>query len=456
MSAAQDLAPLDYRVPIVDSAGRPSPQFQRAWNTQRANNGLISPTTIGNGNPPAEPAPSDGEEFVNIATTPATLFVGSGGLWKQAGAVTFLQLEDAPNAYTGAGGNLVQVNSGATGLQFSTASVVLDGITNVQGSVLFRGAAGWQGLGPGATPGLVLQTGGPGANPSWVAQSGGGGGGGGWTFSASSLTAASGQQIIATGAAGQTITLPASPSTGAFVAVRVELLGAFSNRVTVSGDGKLITGTLFTNQSSIRLGLDGQEVWFIFDGTVWRANSPDGPTLLCPKVADFTFINQGTATATDTATGLAMSDPNSGQPSQRILSKPVAGTFTQLTCLVEKSGTQGNFTNNGPVILDSSGKYVIIFEQLADNWFVGFFNSPTSNRSFPVNGASKLGTAPWFKYVLSGASLQFCYSSNPGNFNIGFTDSVTAFLSSLSSVGLAVDGGAAGSVVTTFRHFHQE
>lgn len=43
----------------------------------------------------------------------------------------------------------------------------LDGITNIQGSVLYRGATAWAGLGPG-TSGYVLSTQGPGANPTWV------------------------------------------------------------------------------------------------------------------------------------------------------------------------------------------------------------------------------------------------------------------------------------------------
>jgi len=49
-----------------------------------------------------------------------------------------------------------------TGVQGS-----LDSITNVQGSVLFRGATEWDGLGPG-TSGYVLSTQGPNTDPQWV------------------------------------------------------------------------------------------------------------------------------------------------------------------------------------------------------------------------------------------------------------------------------------------------
>lgn len=51
---------------------------------------------------------------------------------------------------------------------------ILDQITNVQGSILFRGAADWQALAPGAA-GQFLKTNGAGADPAWAAGGGGGG-----------------------------------------------------------------------------------------------------------------------------------------------------------------------------------------------------------------------------------------------------------------------------------------
>lgn len=47
-----------------------------------------------------------------------------------------------------------------------TASL-LDNLSPTQGSLLFRGATGWQSLSPG-TSGQILSTGGAGANPSWI------------------------------------------------------------------------------------------------------------------------------------------------------------------------------------------------------------------------------------------------------------------------------------------------
>lgn len=50
---------------------------------------------------------------------------------------------------------------------------ILDQLSSTEGSVLYRGAAGWAALAPGAA-GRLLQTNGPGADPTWVPAAGGG------------------------------------------------------------------------------------------------------------------------------------------------------------------------------------------------------------------------------------------------------------------------------------------
>lgn len=52
-------------------------------------------------------------------------------------------------------------------LPSANIQTLLDGISNTQGSILYRGASAWTALSPG-TAGQVLSTGGAGANPSWV------------------------------------------------------------------------------------------------------------------------------------------------------------------------------------------------------------------------------------------------------------------------------------------------
>jgi len=67
---------------------------------------------------------------------------------------------------------------GSAGSQISgqSFSSVLDSnIGSTQGTIIYRGASGWQALAPGA-PHYVLGTNGAGSDPAWVPQSGGGGG----------------------------------------------------------------------------------------------------------------------------------------------------------------------------------------------------------------------------------------------------------------------------------------
>lgn len=197
--AAKDLGPLDWRVPIVDGAGKPSPEFQRRWNTQRANNALIGTVTFGTGAPPASPPPDDGAFYMDTTKLPWVLYVGDTAVWNVVGVQDFTDLADVPGNYTSAAGDLVTVNGNATGLVFGNLTSVLDGlgnttgdllmrgnatwgavtiddvldsITTTQGSILFRGNVTWEALAPG-TAGFVLSTNGTGADPTWVAQSAG-------------------------------------------------------------------------------------------------------------------------------------------------------------------------------------------------------------------------------------------------------------------------------------------
>lgn len=96
--AAKDTGPLDWRIAIVDKAGRPTPEFTRRWTTQRTNNALIGGVTLGSGVPTGSPA--DGDEYLDITTTPFTLYAGSDGSWHQ---VSVRSAEDLTNGTTGTG-----------------------------------------------------------------------------------------------------------------------------------------------------------------------------------------------------------------------------------------------------------------------------------------------------------------------------------------------------------------
>lgn len=77
---------------------------------------------------------------------------------------------------------------------------ILDQISNVRGSILYRGAAGWAALAPG-TAGNFLKTNGAGADPAWAAAGGGGG----------ALTKIG--QVVVAGAAAANIVFASIPAT---------------------------------------------------------------------------------------------------------------------------------------------------------------------------------------------------------------------------------------------------
>jgi hypothetical protein len=167
----KDTGPLTWNVPIVDvRSGRPSPEFQRRWETQRRNNSLINTLTFGSGAPTG--SPEDGAEYIDTSTTPYTIYFGKGGTWHQAGAVNFIDLQDAPHSYSGKANDLVAVNTGATGVTFYSVTEFLDLVLGAaQGDIIYRNAAGWVVLTPG-TDGSVLTTHGPAADPTWEGSSG--------------------------------------------------------------------------------------------------------------------------------------------------------------------------------------------------------------------------------------------------------------------------------------------
>lgn len=172
MAEVQNLGPLDWRIGIVDKQGRPTPEFQRRWNTQRGNNDLIGSITTGSGAPTG--IPTEGQVYIDISSTPWTFYAGHDSAWGTVGVVNFVDLADVPHDYTSAANKLVRVTPGEDGLEFDSLSDVIDDLGSDQGDILFRGALDWEVLAP-STAGFVLSTNGASADPTWIAQSGGGG-----------------------------------------------------------------------------------------------------------------------------------------------------------------------------------------------------------------------------------------------------------------------------------------
>lgn len=84
----------------------------------------------------------------------------TGGPITSSGTISFDPVAD--------GSILANISGGIAPPIPNNLSDILDyELTSTQGSLIYRGGAGWTTLGPG-TAGFLLQTGGPAANPSWI------------------------------------------------------------------------------------------------------------------------------------------------------------------------------------------------------------------------------------------------------------------------------------------------
>lgn len=102
-------------------------------------------------------APSDGDIYImseSAGVSPNTIAVRDNGAWVHIPAV------QGWTAYNRATARLLRFSG-------TLWREVLEDYSATQGTVLFRGAAGWQALAPG-TAGQFLQTNGAGANPAWA------------------------------------------------------------------------------------------------------------------------------------------------------------------------------------------------------------------------------------------------------------------------------------------------
>lgn len=198
----KDLGPLDWRIAITDQAGRPTPEFQRRWALQRGNNDLLQTVEVGDGPPTGTPA--DGEAYVDVSTTPATLYVGDGGKWIVTGSKTGSNAMGPPG---------------------------LDGEEGPEGP-----------MGPPGPPGVAGSTG-----------SGGSGAGGGWT-------------LLGTNSPAGTSTTTFSPVSGGYKHLQLRIVsrstasGTGSSAVHIQFNGD--TGTNYDSQIQFTNSTSAQAVSF--------------------------------------------------------------------------------------------------------------------------------------------------------------------------------------------------
>lgn len=399
--AAKDLGPLDWKIPIVNTAGQPTEEFQRRWATQRANNALIGGVTLGHGPPVG--VPSDGSEYLDIDANPFALYAGSAGTWHQVGPRAFIDLDDAPTTYAGSAVKLVRVNAGANGVEFAALSAVLDGLGAARGDVLYRGAAGWLALPPG-TAGNVLATAGAGADPSWAALP---------TISALLDTISSTRgTVLYRGAAGWAALAP----------------GTAGNVLTTAGAG-------------------ADPSWAAGGGGGGGGRNTEA-TWTKPVIADFgTTVNITRSSLTNGTNALVVDYPGANANNELYLKAAPATPYDvcmRYKMFIDNSGTQAQF---GLVFRNStSGKIVILGEIafqgsniLAQNWTSAtVFSGTLLNTAFWPSGPSL-----WLRMSNDGTNINFYCSPDGWNWQkVAAAATLASFIGAVDQVGFYAFAGA--------------
>lgn len=198
-----DVGPLDWRVSITDKSGRPSPEFQRRWNTNRNNTTLIGTITFGSG-PPTSTPQQDGAEYADISSDPIAIYVAQNGTWHTTQPVshsptatasdvvvagtakTFMRSDAAPAVQKATtsqfglvkpDGSTINITSGVISVPVATTSLL--GLVKPDGSTIHitSGVISVP-IGTTSTPGLLQPDGTTILVSGGVISAAGGGGGG--------------------------------------------------------------------------------------------------------------------------------------------------------------------------------------------------------------------------------------------------------------------------------------
>jgi hypothetical protein len=170
------------------------------------------------------------------------------------------------------GSNGVQGSQGATGPQGSQGSQGSQGTAGAQGAIGNQGPQGAQGsqgntgsLGPTGPQGPQGRQGSAGPQGAQGALQA-------WSRKTANYTAVDGDRLIADTSGGVfTVTLPATPSTGAYIQI-TDGNDFSGNNLTVARNGSTIDG----NADDVLLDLKGVTFEFIYDGTTWEVTGTTG------------------------------------------------------------------------------------------------------------------------------------------------------------------------------------
>lgn len=153
---------------------------------------------------------------------------------------------------------------------------------------------------------------------------------------------------------------------------------------------------------------------------------PFGPTIVAPFAANFSWVNQGTASLDSTANQLSILAPavgSSGSENWRIQEATLPGSTWTLTAAIICGPTfQNNYNGVGIGVKDTGNAKMIIFKGQA--WDTGALRMTVTSYSSATTGVANLKTAPlgmpgsnflmWLRIVADSTNFTYYYSPNGG------------------------------------------
>lgn len=281
-------------------------------------------------------------------------------------------------------------------------SNVLDAISNVQGSVLYRGGAGWAAL-PPSTAGFVLSTNGPGANPTWIVSGAGSG-----------ITQLTGDVTAGPGSGAQAATLAV---TGVAAATYGD--ATHVGQFTVDAKGRI------TAAANVAITAGGSV-------------GPRQGSVTKPVVASFTSFNfQASTVGVDGVAGIMLTDTVATAANFRFLELTAALPAAPFD-IYAHFGFLPNGSQAGITLRSTTTSKFIMMGKNANDFIITVWNSPTSfagNRLLPAVWSD----VSWFRFNVTSTVIT-CYASYNGlDWFQMFQETIASFLTGpMNKLGIAI------------------
>lgn len=178
-------------------------------------------------------------------------------------------------------------------------------------------------------------------------------------------------------------------------------------------------------------------------GSAFGYWGPIFPLTTPPSVSSLTWVNQGSAAATNKNGGLFFTVPGASSTNITALVKAMPTPPYSLTVLFLLDNLTTNYAGAGIFVNDSSTGKIVTMGWLwsGPNLGVSYYNSPSSynTQSYVVNGFYAINPL-FFRLSDDGTNFKFAISANGFDFsNVLRQESRTAFLANPNQVGVFLD-----------------